>query len=198
MLFSPVFASPHLRPFAASPLLATSRIERPSRLISSIFRLHNSFRMSAHFARFLHHLSPFRMNTSRSVHSKQLYLPLESTLMKKGGRGIQLLLTRNAKKHFYPERPSGVKELSAWHSQSCLCSSTRHGSRNTATPRIMCAPLQESTPCAIATSAAPDGTSVKLVTACGDWLAGPAPTTPNPTTLCSAPSISAAISLTPP
>src|SRR5258707_4225658 len=113
MLFSPVFASPHLRPFAASPLLATSRIERSSPLISSIFRLYNSFRMSAHFARFSPHLSPFRMNTSGSVHSKQLYLPLESTLMKKGGRGVQLLLTRNPKEDFCPERPSGEKDLSS-------------------------------------------------------------------------------------
>src|SRR5438477_11337957 len=51
--------------------------------------------------------------------------------------------------------------------------------------------------CAIANSAAPDGTSVKLVTACGDSPAGPAPTTPNPSTPSSAPSILAAISLTP-
>src|SRR5438309_5639174 len=50
--------------------------------------------------------------------------------------------------------------------------------------------------CAIASSAAPDGTSVKLVTACGDSPAGPAPTTPNRSTLSSAPSISAAISST--
>ena len=100
MLFSPVFASPHLRPFAASPLLSTSRIERSSRLISSIFRLHNSFRMSAHFARFLHHLSPFRMNTSGSVHSKQLYLPLESTLMKKGGEGGPVIVNQKSQGGF--------------------------------------------------------------------------------------------------
>src|SRR5229473_4495649 len=51
--------------------------------------------------------------------------------------------------------------------------------------------------CNIAASAAPDGTSVKLVTACGDSPVGPAPTTPNRSTPSSAPSISAAISLTP-
>src|SRR4029077_13522354 len=32
-------------------------------------------------------LSPFRINTYISVASKRLYLPLESTLMKKGGEG---------------------------------------------------------------------------------------------------------------
>src|SRR5260370_21463385 len=53
------------------------------------------FRINTHFARFWRHLSPFRINTSTNVHSKQLYLSLESTLMKKGGRGGQLLLTRN-------------------------------------------------------------------------------------------------------
>ena len=45
------------------------------------------FRINSHVARFLRHLSPFRINTSESVHSKRLYLPLESTLMKKVGRG---------------------------------------------------------------------------------------------------------------
>src|SRR5258708_36208556 len=136
--------------------------------------------------------------------------------MKKGGRGVQLLLTRISDKEFCPEEHrdevsffvhlprscrKGVSQLKAyslWHSQSWLCSSTGHGSRNTATPRIMCAPLQESTPCAIPSSAAPDGTSVKLVTACGDSPAGPATTTPNRATRCSAPSISAATSLKPP
>src|SRR5258708_6015232 len=173
------------------------------------------FRISTHFARFLCRLSPFRMNTSRSVHSKQLYLPLESTLMKKRGRGVQLLLTRISDKEFCPEEHrdeasffvhlprscrKGVSQLKAyslWHSQSWLCSSTGHGSRNAGTPRIMCAPLQESTSCTIASSAAPDGMSVKLVTACGDSPAGPAPMTPNRSTPCSAPSISAAIFLTP-
>src|SRR6266436_8071915 len=48
-----------------------------------------------HFAQFWWHLSPFRINTSGSVDSKQLYLSLESTLMKNRGRGGQLLLTRN-------------------------------------------------------------------------------------------------------
>ncbi len=79
MIFSRVFASPHLRPFAAISFSATRLKGYASRLISPISRLHNSFRMSAHFARFWRHL-------------------LESTLMKKGGMGVQLLLTRNPKK----------------------------------------------------------------------------------------------------
>src|SRR5438093_2043660 len=41
--------------------------------------------------------------------------------------------------------------------------------------RSMCPQLQESTPCAIGALAAPDGTSAKLVTACGAWAAGPVP-----------------------
>jgi hypothetical protein len=52
-------------------------------------------------------LTPFRMNTSGSVHSKALYPPLKSTLLKNRGGGTQLLLTRNAKKHFYPEGTIG-------------------------------------------------------------------------------------------
>src|SRR5260370_27589238 len=112
----------------------------------------------------------------------------------------------NAKKHFYPECPSGVKELHVAQPRLLVLSEaegavlfpqvTGHRARNSATPRIMCPLLQESTPCAIASSAAPDGTSVKLVTACGDSPAGPAPTTLNHSTPSSAPSISAAISLT--
>ena len=98
MIVFPVFVSPHLRPFAATPASIASRTNHSSRPLMSIFHLHNSFRMSAHFARFWRHLSPFRINTSGSVHSKQLYLHLESTLMKKGGRGVQSLLTRNPKK----------------------------------------------------------------------------------------------------
>src|SRR5215472_13152549 len=51
--------------------------------------------------------------------------------------------------------------------------------------------------CAIAALAAPDGTSARLVMACGAWRVGPALTTESRSTRCSAPSISAAISSTP-
>src|SRR2546422_9522346 len=145
------------------------------------------FRINAHSVRFLFHLSTFRMNTSKSV-SKQRTLTIFSVnTYEKRGRGRPVIVNQesvkdscpekhrdegsllNAKKHFYPERPSGVQDLSAWHSHSWLCSCriTGHGARNCATPRIMCPPLQESTACAIASSAAPDGMSVKLATACG-------------------------------
>ncbi len=33
--------------------------------------------------------------------------------MKNRGRGVQLLLTRHATKHVYPERPPGVKDLAS-------------------------------------------------------------------------------------
>src|SRR5207302_1687937 len=59
-------------------------------------------------------------------------------------------------------------------------------------------PIQkEPLSCTTAGLAALVGTSVKLVTACGDSPDGPALTTPNRSTPCSAPSIWAAISLTP-
>src|SRR5260370_16671840 len=92
VLFFPLFASPHFRSFAANSLSAIRRMGYSSPPLISIFRSHNSFRMNTYFARFSPHLSPFRMNTSGSVHSKQLYLPSESTLMKKGGRGVQFLV----------------------------------------------------------------------------------------------------------
>src|SRR5882724_8856458 len=119
--------------------------------------------------------------------------------MKKGGGGGRLLLTRITKdedsdpvgEHRYPES-SASQEPRYIFVYPLL---THH--HPLSFPRIMCPPLQESTPCTIASSAAPDGTSVKLVTACGDSPAGPAPTTPNRLTPCSAPWISAAISLTP-
>ena len=44
-------------------------------------------------------LTPFKMNTSGSVHSKAFYPPLKSTLMKNRGVGCQLLLTRSRKMH---------------------------------------------------------------------------------------------------
>src|SRR5258708_18009447 len=100
VLFFLVFVRSHLRSFAANSLSVIRRMGYSSRPLISIFRSHNCFRMNTYFARFWPHLSPFRMNTSGSVHSKQLYLPLESTLMKKGGRGDQLLLTRNTKIDF--------------------------------------------------------------------------------------------------
>src|SRR2546429_2448390 len=55
---------------------------------------------------------------------------------------------------------------------------------------------QETTSCATAALVAPDGTSAKLVTACGAWLDGPAPMTRNRSVRSRAPLISAAISLT--
>src|SRR5258708_23169176 len=98
VLFFPVFVSSHLRSFAANSLSAIRRLGYSSRQIITISRSHNCFRMNTYFARFSPHLSPFRINTSGSVHSKQLYPPLESTLMKKRGRGVQFLLTRNPKR----------------------------------------------------------------------------------------------------
>src|SRR5258708_1796683 len=73
------------------------------------------------FARFWPHLSAFRMNPSGSVHSKQLYLPLESTLMKNRGRGGQLWLTRNCKNDshlkVHPERPL---KIASWQFRSSV------------------------------------------------------------------------------
>ncbi len=63
MLSFRVFASPHLRPFAASSFSATPRMGYSSRTIILIFRPHNSFRMNTYFERFWRHLSPFRINT---------------------------------------------------------------------------------------------------------------------------------------
>src|SRR5258708_36843255 len=88
----------------ASPLhlFRSRKFDRTGPIFLKIFAV-KSFRINAHFARFWGRLSPFRINTSGSVHSKQLYPPLESTLMKKGGRGVQLLLTRFSDKEFCPE-----------------------------------------------------------------------------------------------
>ena len=86
-------------------------------------------------AQFRCDVSPFRINTYRvptSVDSKPLARtlnPLDATFTENiGGRGL----------------------LVAQPFLAVLL----HGTRNTGTPRIMCAPLQESTPCTIASSAA--------------------------------------------
>src|SRR6266581_2128092 len=69
-------------------------------------------------------LTPFRINTSGSVHSKQLYLPLESTLMKKGGRGGPVIVNQKYRNRFplqaSPQRAShdGLMPVSAFCSLS--------------------------------------------------------------------------------
>src|SRR6266568_4410626 len=60
------------------------------------------------FARFWWDLTPFRINTSGSVHSKQLYLPLESTLMKRGGGG-PVIVNQKYQNRFL--RDLGVRRL---------------------------------------------------------------------------------------
>src|SRR5216683_3341642 len=147
-------------------------------------------------AQFRCNVSPFRINTYRvptSVDSKPLtriVSPLDATFTKITGGGV-VMVNQESEKDSWPERVQRA-EVSLSHGSR----DTGHRARNTGTPRIMCAPLQESTSCTIASLAGPDGTSVKLVTACGDSPAGPVPTTPNRSTPCSALSISAAISLT--
>src|SRR3989442_4906130 len=53
--------------------------------------------------------------------------------MENRGGGAWLLLTRNAKKHFYPERPSGVKDLSSIspNAHSCISAPRMHFPRIT-------------------------------------------------------------------
>ncbi len=130
VLFSPVFVSSHLRSFAANSLSAIRRMGYSSRPLISIFRSHNCFRMNTYFARFSRHLSPFRINTSGSVDSKQLYLPSESTLMKKRGRGDQLLLTRNSKKDSYPEEHRDEEPVSSSHAMKAVCPERPSGARD--------------------------------------------------------------------
>src|SRR6266446_10669345 len=86
-----------------------------------------------------------------SAGNKGLITPLESALTKNSP--VTSLESALTKKRGVP--------LDLWHSHSWLCSSTGHRTRNTRTPHIMCPQLQESTSCAIAALAAPDGTSVK-------------------------------------
>ena len=83
------------------------RVDNPSISFFKPFRINTCKRCPIISA-----LTPFRINTSGSVDSEALYPPLKSTLMKNRGGGIQLLLTRHATKHVYPERPSEVKNLS--------------------------------------------------------------------------------------
>src|SRR5258708_13104751 len=222
MLLYPLIVSRQLARFA-SPLaslrcLGGRCLPRPGRGVSALYSYRffspnigrerpisrkilaaKLFRISTHFARFLCRLSPFRMNTSKSVSKQRTLSIFKMNTYEKRRRGWPVMVNQESVKDSCPERPSGVKDLHV--AQPLLAvlfpQVTGHRARNSATPRIMCAPLQESTPCAIASSAAPDGTSVKLVTACGDSLAGPAPTMLNRSTPSSAPSISAAISLTP-
>jgi hypothetical protein len=81
--FSPVgrrFASKAV-PLSPCPIIPSSPLESALR--------------SLPFYTPISHPKSFRCNTSISVDSKQLKVPLESTLMKKRGRGGQLSLTRS-------------------------------------------------------------------------------------------------------
>src|SRR5216683_3559761 len=194
------FASPRAsrRRLSAPPIpprpirQLTLSTDRPFEVLSGRFRHgRKKQRKCPHFAQFWCNLSTLDATLPSHplcVANKGLvqYLSLlDATLTKTGGGGLV------AQPIPCPERNRGMAVLFRWSRN------TAHGTRNAATPRIMCAPLQESTPCTIASSAAPDGTSVKLVTACGDSPAGAARTTPNRSKPSSAPWISAAISLTP-
>src|SRR5260370_3350543 len=184
-------------PFPASLRLLCGRcLPRPSRGVSALYSYRffspnigrerpisrkilaaKLFRISTHFARFLCRLSPFRMNTSKSVSKQRTLSIFKMNTYEKRRRGWPVMVNQESVKDSCPERPSGVKDLHV--AQPLLAvlfpQVTGHRARNSATPRIMCAPLQESTPCAIASSAAPDGTSVKLVRAWGASSAVPAP-----------------------
>jgi len=75
-------------------------------------RLSKSFRINTYeTCPIISALTTFRINTYGSVHSKALYPPLESTLMKNRGGGIQLLLIRHATKHVYPEGPRDLSSF---------------------------------------------------------------------------------------
>jgi hypothetical protein len=53
------------------------------------------------------------MNTYRSVSKQRTLTSFRMNTYEKQGGRVQLLLTRNPTKDFYPERPSGVKDLSS-------------------------------------------------------------------------------------
>ncbi len=113
MLFFPVFATIHPRrslnfftdltplPYPLSPIPCPLKLFRINTCmgVKSVSKQTTltPFRMNTHekqgretdFAQFWCSVSPFRINTYKSVHSKGLYLPLESTLMKnRPGGGV--------------------------------------------------------------------------------------------------------------
>src|SRR6266705_2625156 len=139
----------------------------------------------SHIVQFCRNTSPLDATLTEmpaSVDSKQLkqsLSPLNATLTKNIGVGGAPDLCLS----LLPYLLTSLPRLISGRKESCRYNG----------PHFKRSPCS----CNTAASAAPDGTSVKLVTACGDSPAGPAPTTPNRSTPCSAPWISAAISLTP-
>jgi len=61
-----------------------------------------------------HSLTTFRINTSKSVSKQRTLTAFRMNTYEKEGEGVQLLLTRNPKKDFYPQAPlvlGGVEGL---------------------------------------------------------------------------------------
>src|SRR6266571_5462225 len=107
----------------------------------------------------------FTIRTSMPPLPQPLYNPhLRAPLGSAGNTGLitplQSALTKNSPVSLLE---SALTKTGGW-GPSVLSRATENGhrTRNTATPHIMCPRLQESTSCAIAASAAPDGTSAKL------------------------------------
>src|SRR6266478_3560638 len=179
-------SSPHLRVLCGENSLSfrSSLIPRHSPLTTNSFTIRTSRDPPPQPL-----YNPHLQTPLGSAGNKGLITPLESSLTENSPvTSLDSALTKTGGWGYLPN---------LWHSHSWLCSSAGHGTPAAPAPRIMCPQLQESTPCAIAASAAPDGTSAKLVTACGAWAAGPVPTTPNPSIRSSTPWILAVIFLTP-
>src|SRR5260370_22318043 len=155
------------RPGRGVSALYSSRFFSPNigreRPISRKILAAKLFRISTHFARFLCRLSPFRMNTSKSVSKQRTLTIFRMNTYEKRGRGWPVIVNQesvkdswpekhrdersllNAKKHFYPERPSGVKDLHVAQPLLLVLSEaegavlfpqvTGHRARNSATPR---------------------------------------------------------------
>src|SRR6266567_2969896 len=142
----------------------------------------------------------FRCNTSDPllcVANKELaqYIsPLNATLIENVGGGV--VMVNQPSHEGFENRKDGAAFFFLTDNYKLKTGNRPAAKRSQSTPRIMSPRLQGSTPCIIARLAAPDGMSAKLVTACGDSPAGPAPMTLSRSTPCSAPWISAAISST--
>ncbi len=71
--------------------------------VSTFSRISKPFRINCHFSRFWRHLSPFRMNTSKSVSKQRTLSIFRMNTYEKQGRGWPVIVNQESDKDSCPE-----------------------------------------------------------------------------------------------
>ena len=78
--------------------------------VSAFSRISKPFRINCYFSRFWRHLSPFRMNTSKSVSKQRTLSAFRMNTYEKQGRGWPVIVNQKSDKDSCPACPDPVGE----------------------------------------------------------------------------------------